>query len=70
MDQVSGGCVCGALDQPDLFRPSYELWTRRREGWLPAFPGVDAGAATGRGQRTRRRGAETGCCLACPRCRR
>ena len=30
----------GALDQPDLFRPSYELWTRRREGWLPAFPGV------------------------------
>lgn len=30
----------GALDQPDRFRPTYELWTVRREGWLPAFPGV------------------------------
>ncbi len=30
----------GALDAPDLFRPTYELWTIRREGWLPAFPGV------------------------------
>jgi len=30
----------GALDEPDRFRPTYELWTIRREGWLPAFPGT------------------------------
>ncbi len=28
----------GALDAPDRFVPSYELWTVRRESWLPAFP--------------------------------
>ncbi|HBN8231376.1 TPA: GFA family protein [Pseudomonas aeruginosa] len=28
----------GALDAPDRFRPTYELWTVRRESWLPAFP--------------------------------
>ncbi|ODM41813.1 GFA family protein [Cereibacter johrii] len=28
----------GALDAPDLFRPTYELWTIRRESWLPPFP--------------------------------
>jgi len=28
----------GALDAPDRFRPSYELWTIRRESWLPPFP--------------------------------
>ncbi|MFC5548056.1 GFA family protein [Massilia aerilata] len=28
----------GALDSPDQFRPSYELWTIRRESWLPPFP--------------------------------
>ena len=28
----------GALDAPDRFVPSYELWTIRREGWLPPFP--------------------------------
>lgn len=28
----------GSLDTPDRFRPTYELWTLRREGWLPAFP--------------------------------
>ena len=28
----------GSLDAPDRFRPTYELWTRRREAWLPAFP--------------------------------
>ena len=27
----------GTLDAPDVFRPTYELWTIRREGWLPAF---------------------------------
>ncbi|NIJ08926.1 hypothetical protein FHS31_002556 [Sphingomonas vulcanisoli] len=28
----------GALDAIDQFRPTYELWTIRREGWLPPFP--------------------------------
>ena len=28
----------GALDTPGQFAPSYELWTCRREPWLPAFP--------------------------------
>jgi hypothetical protein len=28
----------GALDAPDQLKPSYELWTIRRESWLPAFP--------------------------------
>ncbi|MDE3079365.1 MAG: GFA family protein [Paracoccaceae bacterium] len=28
----------GALDAPDRFKPTYELWTIRREGWLPPFP--------------------------------
>lgn len=30
----------GALDAPDQFRPTYELWTCRREGWLPVFAGL------------------------------
>ncbi|MDI3335301.1 GFA family protein [Defluviimonas aestuarii] len=28
----------GMFDAPDRFRPTYELWTIRREGWLPSFP--------------------------------
>jgi hypothetical protein len=28
----------GALDAPDIFLPTYELWTIRREKWLPPFP--------------------------------
>ena len=28
----------GSLDAPDRFRPTYELWTIRRESWLPPFP--------------------------------
>lgn len=28
----------GALDAPDQVKPTYELWTVRRESWLPAFP--------------------------------
>ena len=28
----------GTLDAPDQFTPTYELWTIRREGWLPPFP--------------------------------
>jgi hypothetical protein len=31
----------GSLDQPDQLRPSYELWTNRRENWLPEFPGME-----------------------------
>jgi hypothetical protein len=27
----------GSLDQPNRFVPSYELWTVRRESWLPEF---------------------------------
>ena len=27
----------GALDAPDRFAPTYELWTIRRESWLPPF---------------------------------
>lgn len=30
----------GALDAPDQFTPTYELWITRREGWLPEFPGL------------------------------
>jgi hypothetical protein len=28
----------GALDAPNQFKPTYELWTIRRESWLPPFP--------------------------------
>ena len=28
----------GTLDSPDQFQPTYELWTIRRESWLPLFP--------------------------------
>ncbi len=28
----------GSLDSPNQFTPSYELWTVRRESWLPPFP--------------------------------
>lgn len=28
----------GALDEPDRLVPTYELWTVRRESWLPPFP--------------------------------
>lgn len=28
----------GALDAPDQMMPTYELWTIRREAWLPSFP--------------------------------
>src|SRR3954452_1648947 len=37
----SGGEVevsLGALDAPDELMPTYELWTIRRESWLPPFP--------------------------------
>lgn len=28
----------GSLDATDQFTPTYELWTVRREAWLPSFP--------------------------------
>lgn len=28
----------GTLDAPDRLVPSYEIWTVRREAWLPRFP--------------------------------
>lgn len=28
----------GCLDAPDQLTPTYELWTIRRESWLPPFP--------------------------------
>ena len=28
----------GSLDAPDQLMPAYELWTVRRESWLPPFP--------------------------------
>lgn len=28
----------GSLDAPDQLVPGYELWTARREAWLPEFP--------------------------------
>jgi hypothetical protein len=28
----------GSLDAPDQLVPTYELWTVRRESWLPPFP--------------------------------
>jgi hypothetical protein len=28
----------GCLDDIDQFTPTYELWTVRRESWLPPFP--------------------------------
>jgi hypothetical protein len=30
----------GVLDAPNQLKPTYELWTIRREAWLPPFPGM------------------------------
>jgi hypothetical protein len=30
----------GSFDEPGLWQPSYELWTKRREPWLPEFTSV------------------------------
>ena len=32
------GVNLGSLDAPDQLKPTYELWTVRRESWLPPFP--------------------------------
>ena len=34
------GINLGALDEPTQFRPTNELWTIRREDWLPEFAGM------------------------------
>ncbi len=31
----------GTLDDPGVFKPTYELWTIRREPWLPAMPELE-----------------------------
>jgi hypothetical protein len=31
----------GSLDLPNQFKPTYELWTIRREAWLPRFEGTE-----------------------------
>lgn len=30
----------GALDHSSVFKPDYECWTDRREGWLPPLAGA------------------------------
>lgn len=39
-DRTGGevGVYLGTLDDPDVFVPTYELFTIRRESWLPEFP--------------------------------
>jgi len=37
-DDEEFGVNLGALDAPDQLTPTYELWTVRRESWLPPFP--------------------------------
>lgn len=32
------GVNLGSMDAPDQLTPTYELWTIRREAWLPPFP--------------------------------
>ncbi len=34
------GINLGCLDDPSVFRPTYELWMIRREDWLPEMPGM------------------------------
>ncbi|MBR0556433.1 GFA family protein [Ciceribacter sp. L1K23] len=34
------GINLGSFDDVDQFKPTYELWTIRRESWLPPFPGM------------------------------
>ena len=34
------GVNLGALNEVDRFKPTNELWTVRREAWLPEFEGV------------------------------
>lgn len=34
----------GSLDEPGRLTPTYELWTVRREPWLPPFPALEGHA--------------------------
>ena len=34
------GISLGCMDEPSVFRPTYQLWTIRRESWLPEFAGM------------------------------
>lgn len=34
------GINLGTFDTTDQFQPTYELWTIRRESWLPEFAGM------------------------------
>jgi hypothetical protein len=48
----------GSLDAPDQLRPTYELWTIRRDSWLPEFAGMrryerDRDAGSGRAEANR-----------------
>lgn len=43
----------GCLDAPNQLKPTYEIWTARREAWLPAFPGIK-GCGYGRDDPDRR----------------
>jgi hypothetical protein len=40
----------GSFDEPGLWQPSYELWTNRREPWLPEIKTVVTRYATHRPQ--------------------
>jgi len=44
----------GSFDEIGAFTPSYELWTKRREPWLPAFPTCKSHYAESREKWTRR----------------
>ena len=58
----------GALDAADRLMPTYELWTVRREGWLPPFPveqALRAGSRSGEPARGVGRGGVLGPLLAC-----
>ncbi len=48
----------GSLDDVGVFRPTYELWTIRREPWLPEIKGVK-GYERDRGNAGRREPGET-----------
>jgi hypothetical protein len=37
----------GTLDEPNRLVPTYELWTVRRESWLPPVPGMVGHARDG-----------------------
>ena len=40
--------LIGAFDATSLFAPTYELWTSRREDWLPEMPCIRRGHSENR----------------------